>query len=84
MVFIICGQGEEGGWFVVSEAGGEVVIITVHLSPTSLEGGLVIWRAERLQNCVVGHHGCQLWLRPVLICLNYFLPQEGSLEGTGV
>lgn len=34
------------------------------------------WRVERLQNHDVDQHGCQLWLRLVLTCLNYFMPQK--------
>lgn len=53
-----------------------IVVSTSHLSPSSVHGGMVICRAEWLQNCRVGQHGCQLWLRVVLFVSTVSHPRK--------
>ena len=70
----------ECGWLAASEAVGRRC--QQHSSLQSLlSRRWPGWRAEWLQNCAVGQHGCQLWLRLLFICLNHFLPQEIGRRG---
>ena len=72
--------GNAGGWQPLRLWGGGISS-TAHCNPSSPEGGTAIWWVEWLQNCAVGQHGCQLWLRLLFICLNHFLPQEIRRRG---
>lgn len=76
--FISSGHREGRRWLEVSDARAGVVVSTLHLSPSSLDGGPVAQRAQQLPNCDVGQHGCQLQLRPVFICPKDVLPQESG------
>ena len=84
--FIRSGHRAGRGWLVVPGAGAGVAVSTVHLSPSSLDGGMVVPRGTALK---LQHRST--WL-PTPAEADFYLSRlcltpgiwEGSSEGTGV